>query len=210
MVVRPLYPSGPLPVKDSSIALVALAIGFCGPSPALAQPVSFGFIAGASMLPDFRNRTVGDLDIYSTPRGAIVGGLLEIRLHLALSLEVDGLYHPLGFTNVVVGPDGEITSVSKSSVTNWEFPVLAKYRFTLALVKPFIELGPTFRSSSGRNGASPSNYGVAVGAGAEGFAWKFRIAPEVRYLRWARDQNVGPVAPFTAPNQVELLVGISF
>jgi hypothetical protein len=174
------------------------------------QPVLFGVIAGASVLADFQNRTVGDLAVYSTPRGAIIGGLVEIRLHLALSLEVAGLYHALGFTNVVVGPGGEITSVSKSSVTNWEFPMLAKYRFTLALLKPFVELGPTFRSSDYRNGASPSIYGVVIGAGAEGFTWKLRIAPTVRYLRWARDQNVGPVAPFTAPNQVELLLGVSF
>ncbi len=191
-------------------AVLALAIGLCGSPRAFAQPVSFGLIAGASVLSDFQNRTVGDLDIYSTPRGAIFGGLVEIRLRLALSLEADGLYHPLGFTSVVVGPGGEITSVSKSSVTNWEFPVLAKYRFTLALVKPFLELGPAFRSSGGRNGASPSIYGVAAGAGAEAFAWKLRIAPAVRYLRWARDQNAGPVAPFTALNQVELLLGISF
>jgi hypothetical protein len=192
------------------IPLVVLAMGMCGSRWASGQPVSFGMIGGASLLADFQNRMVGDLAVYSTPRGAIGGGLLDIRLHLALSIEIDGLYHELEFTNAVMGPNGALISVSQSPVGSWEFPVLAKYRFTLALLKPFVELGPTFRSAQNRNGTSPSNYGIAIGAGAEAFVWKLRIAPVVRYLRWARDQDVGPVAPSTAPDQVELLLGVSF
>jgi hypothetical protein len=191
-------------------AAILIAACLTGLPVAFSQAVSFGLVAAGSLTGDFQSRTVGDLDIYSTPKGWIAGGMLEIRLPLLLFLEIDGLYHPLEFTEAVVEPSGQISSVSPSTVVTWEFPVLAKYRFTLALVKPFVELGPIFRSSGNPGGTSPSHHGIAVGVGVEARAGRLKVAPAVRYVRWARDQNVGPLAPFTAPDQVELLVGIFF
>jgi hypothetical protein len=192
-----------------SLAFVTLLCLLTLPA-TLAQPVSFGFVGGASLLADFQYRAAGDVSIDSTPKGGIVGAMFEVRLPLALSIEGDGLYHPLGFTNVVTQRDGTIQSVSKHPVVTWEFPVFAQYRFTLSLVKPLIELGPTFRLSADRNGSSPSNHGVAIGAGIETRAWRLKIAPVIRYLRWAEDQNVGTLAPFTTPNQVEAALGVFF
>jgi hypothetical protein len=167
-------------------------------------------VGGTSLFADFQNRTAGDVSIDSTPKGGIVGAMFEVRLPLAFSIECDGLYHPLGFTNVVAQPDGTVQSVSKYPVVTWEFPVLTQYRFTLSLVKPLIELGPTFRLSADRNGTSRSNRGVVIGAGIETRAWRLKIAPIIRYFRWSGDQNVRTLAPFTAPNQVEAAVGVFF
>jgi hypothetical protein len=75
-------------------------------------------------------------------------------------------------------------------------------------VKPFVEAGPSFRSSGNLNGTLPSKEGVAAGVGVEAHVWKLRIAPQVRYLRWARD-GVTVLSPPTVPDQVEFLVGIS-
>jgi hypothetical protein len=189
---------------------ILIAVFLLGLPVAFSQPVSFGVVAGGSLTGDFQSRTVGDLNVYSTPKGWIAGGMLEVRLPLALSIEIDGLYHPLEFTDAVVEPSGQVSSISRSTVVTWEFPVFAKYRFTLPLVKPFVELGPAFRSAGNPSGTSPSHHGLAMGVGVEARAWRLKVAPAVRYVRWARDQNVAPLAPSTAPDQAELLVGVSF
>jgi hypothetical protein len=44
--------------------------------------------------------------------------------------------------------------------------------------------------------------------GAEVHAWKLRIAPQLRYLRWERDGL--HVILRTVPDQAQFLVGISF
>ena len=69
---------------------------------------------------------------------------------------------------------------------------------SVALAQPF-SLGVMGRSSS---------HGFAVGAGIEARPWKVRIAPQARYVRWARDGS--HVILFTVPDQAQFLVGISF
>jgi hypothetical protein len=56
-------------------------------------------------------------------------------------------------------------------------------------ITPSIEAGPIFRTASNLNGTNPSNHGIAAGLGAEGHFWKIRLAPQFRYLRWARDRS---------------------
>lgn len=177
---------------------------------AFGQPLSFGVIGGASLTQDFEDRTVGEVKAYSTPKRWIVGAMAEVHLPLHLSVEVDGLYHELKFTNAFVEPNGTLNSVSPAPVVTWEIPVLVKYRFLMPVVRPFVEAGPCFRAAGNLNGASPSDHGFTLGGGAELRLWKLKIAPQIRYLRWAVDSNVGPVAPFTAPNQAEFLLAIFF
>jgi hypothetical protein len=142
-------------------------------------------------------------------KGWIAGGMVEVRLPLHLSVKVDGLYHELEFTQAYIEPNQIHNSVSPTPVVTWEFPVLAKYRFSLPMVKPFVEAGPSFRSSGNLNGSLPSNHGFTAGVGVEAHPWKLRIAPQVRYLRWARD-HVTVLSPSTVQDQAEFLVGISF
>lgn len=85
--------------------------------------------------------------------------------------------------------------------------MLAKYRFNWRSWRSFLEAGPTFRTAGNLNGSYPSHYGVAAGAGAEISLGRFRIAPQVRYIRWAEDQTFG--AARTRPDQVELLTSFS-
>jgi hypothetical protein len=132
--------------------------------------------------------------------------MVEVGMGSRFSVEVDGLFRPLGYTFAGVEPDGTLNSVSPATVVTWEFPILAKYRFSFAGVKPFVEAGPSFRTTGNLNSANPSHSGVTAGLGVEMHLGSLRIAPAVRYTRWAPDpeHDVRTVA-----NQIEFLVGFS-
>ncbi len=177
---------------------------------ASAQTFSFGVVGGASLTPDFKNSFTyepppgpGVLTDYSDSERYIVGGMFELQFPKDWSIEVDGLFHPLRFEFGTILPNGTLIGGSPSPVITWEFPVLAKYRFRWGAWSPFLEAGPSFRTAGNLNGSNPSHYGLAAGAGAETRLGRFRIAPEVRYIRWAEDRN--SLGPFTSSDQVELL-----
>ena len=183
-----------------------------------AQTLSYGVIGGASLTPDFKNSFFPIpppgppivLTNYSSSERYIVGGLLELQLPKNWSIEVDGLYHPLRFNSAAILPNGTLNSVSPSPVITWEFPALAKYRFRWRSWRPFLEAGPSFRAAGNLNGSNPSHYGVAGGAGVEAHLGRYRIAPEVRYIRWAKDRfSFSDFNPSTRSDQVELLASFS-
>jgi hypothetical protein len=58
------------------------------------------------------------------------------------------------------------------------------------------------------NDADPSHVGITAGAGIETSVRRLKIAPVVRFTRWAADKRT--LSSITKPNQVELLVGVSF
>ena len=146
-----------------TVLVAALLMAICGAPFALGQRLSAGVVGGASLTQDFQDRSVAGILAYSTPKRWIAGGMVEVWLPFHLSVELDGLYHELEFTRAGIEPSGTLNSVSPAPVVTWEFPVLAKYRFSLPVVKPFIEAGPCFRCAGNLNGASPSNHGLAAG-----------------------------------------------
>src|SRR5580704_6104863 len=163
---------------------------------AAAQTVSVGVVGGASLTPDFKSSFTyepppgpGVLTDYSASQRYIVGGMIEFQLPKDWSIEVDGVFHPLRFDFGVISPNGTLNGGSPSPVMTWEFPALAKYRFRWGAWRPFLEAGPSFRTAGNLNGTNPSHYGLAAGAGAETSLGRFRIAPEIRYIRWAQDRN---------------------
>lgn len=118
------------------------------------------------------------------------------------------MYRGLQFTSTYAF-GGPIKYITVGSVPTWEFPVLAKYRFSFPLLKPIIEAGPSFRIAGNLNGTSPSNHGFVIGVGLETGAWKVKISPQVRYIRWAADTATPVYGPPTNLNQVEILLGIT-
>jgi hypothetical protein len=172
------------------------------------QFISFGVIAGGSVTEDFHNITPGADPIvaYSTPKRYVVGAMLELALRAGWSLELDGLFHPLGYTNAFVEPNGVLNSVSPATVVTWEFPVMAKYRFQRGRLSPFLEGGAALRTTGNLNGANPSHTGFIAGAGIEMPLGRFRFSPEVRYLHWAADPSF---VVRSNSNQVELLAAFS-
>jgi hypothetical protein len=182
-----------------------------------AQRLSFGIMGGGALSDAFRREvepagfgpisTITGITFFSEARDLVAGATLELHLNPRWSIEADGLHRQLHMTWAAVLQDGTLNSVSPSPVVTWEFPVLAKYRFTGPRFSPFIEAGPSFRTTGNLNGANPSHVGAALGAGVETRLGNFRVAPTIRYTRWRSDTN--PFGPRTRPGQIELLASIT-
>lgn len=181
------------------------------------ENLSVGVLLGTTLTPDFRARAfsaeVGPDDpLY--PPGAVefrflrgpttmlAGPTIEARLSNAISLEAGALYRKLRQKTEIVASDGRARTQCCGDSDIWEIPVLAKYRLDRSQVKPFVGAGPTFRTF----GASDDpHFGLGVAAGFALYAKGVKVAPQVRYTRWATN------AFRTKPaDQVQVLLGVSF
>jgi opacity protein-like surface antigen len=194
----------------------------------LAQPVSAGIKAGlpfTGFLSEVQSGSTTDTSHY------LFGPEVELRLPLGLSVEFDALYRRFSYVGIS-GSSNAVTSTGSSG--NWEFPLVAKYKFPSPLVHPYVEAGVAWDALSGltntassvlSNSAIPvgvtpppapvassqTTMGVVIGGGVDIHVLKlFHIAPELRYTRWAKDYfNLSGVLNSTK-NQAELLVGFTF
>jgi hypothetical protein len=87
----------------------------------------------------------------------------------------------------------------------WEFPILAKYRWNAGRIAPFVEAGPSLRTTGNLN-TNPSHYGFSAGAGVGFHLAGFEVAPTLRYTRWAGDRHGGLQAK---QDQLEILLAVS-
>ncbi len=185
--------------------------------PALAQPFSAGIKAGLP-LTDFLNVAQGT-STTDTSR-YLFGPEVELRLPLGLSVEFDALYRHFSYTNVLGSATNAITSVGASG--NWEFPLVAKYKFPSKIVRPYVEAGVAWDALSGLKntvsglvtGAPAANsqttMGVVIGGGIDIHAIVIHVAPEIRFTRWAQQYfNLSGVLN-SSKNQAEVLVGFTF
>jgi hypothetical protein len=170
---------------------------------AQAQPVIAGLKIGVPFTDAFQNQpypTVATLTASSN--SYTLGPFVEVRLPLNLAIEADALYRGLQFTN--------LTGSAKTG--EWDFPVVAKYKFFKGPVKPYVEGGLDFSHlSDAKNfivANHNSNFGVVLGAGVEIHALVMRISPEVRYEGDALKNFTGIIN--TNRNQLAFLVGIGF
>ncbi|MEP6535761.1 MAG: hypothetical protein ABJF23_10620, partial [Bryobacteraceae bacterium] len=142
--------------------------------------------------------------------GYLAGLMAETNVAGNVSVEVNALYRPIRASGS--NPDRKTVF----EVLTWQFPVLAKYRWSRKTWSPFAEAGPSFRLSGNLNGYNPSSYGVTAGGGVETRARGNRLAPAIRYTRWARDASPYSVPgytfdyPRTKSNSIEIVCGISF
>lgn len=180
---------------------------------AFGQWLSVGVKGGLPFTGALNNVTIpssGELQhTFSNSNNYIVGGMVEAHLPFGFSVEADGLYRPLNFTeDLTVG--SRPTVRYQENVSSWEFPVVAKYHFSFPVIKPYVEAGPIFRTT-GSQFSYFSNHGFTAGGGVDFKFGHLRIGPEVRYMRWAGDSST-PFLPNVPanPNQAELLLGISF
>lgn len=177
----------------------------------LGRPISMGFTLGTNLTGDYRTTNIAhenQTPIYrsSGPRSFIYGPMMEVRLPHHLSVEVNALHRPVS-SATETSYEGTPYRYTHRAVT-WVFPVLAKYRFSVRGLEPFIGLGPAFRlRQTLAEAADASPYGVAAAAGIYMHVGPMRITPAIRFTHWARDRRDygGPYQ-----NQVEALVGFSF
>lgn len=185
---------------------VEFLVGFDHPSTsagvgAFGRRLSIGLIAGIGLGNDFK---VGSLNPQQIPEAntGIYGALLEASLPKNWALEVDGLYRPLHGTDLEFGHPVRFAHLT------WEFPVLAKYRFSgSSRVRPFVEGGPSFRAEGNLNLAPVSHFGGTVGAGVEAKLFWLKVSPMVRYTRWSG--GTSDMSSQAWPNQTQVLVSFS-
>lgn len=196
----------------ASTAMVAMLL--LAPS-ASAQRISFGAVVGGYANRDF-------VDHYNIPMlpfppdtvrsdsgGYVIGPSIEVHFTRRFSLGLDALYKPLHYEqSATFTQTGEVIGFAPATVVTWQFPVLARYRFPLGRIRPFIEGGPSLRATGNLNLSNPSHFGVSAGAGIEAQWGRLSLAPGVRYTRWAKDIWWANVR--SRPDQVEVLVRLSW
>jgi hypothetical protein len=209
------------PYCCSTLALVFLAHLSVSPR-GVAQNLSIGLTAGSNLTQDFRSISFpptfyGSTFAFSDARSLIAGPSFEAGLPRGFSVEVNALRRSLHFTDVTLLSDGSKAKPVDFTVGTWEFPVLLKCEISALRARPFLEFGPSFRAVSDPNGSRPSNHGITMGAGATTHLGAMKIAPVLRYTRWARDQiRPEQTGGFNSPprptisNQIELLMNLSY
>jgi len=192
---------------------------------ALAQPFSAGLKAGLP-LTDFLNEVQGTST--TNTNHYLFGPEVELHLPLGLSVEFDVLYRHFSYTNVLGSAANAVTSIG--SAGNWEFPLVAKYKFPSKIVRPYVEAGVAWDALSGLKNTvsnpgctlqflgpcsapavqSRSTLGVVIGGGIDIHAIVIHVAPELRFTRWTDNYLTLTNALNSSKNQAEFLVGFTF
>jgi hypothetical protein len=199
-----------------SLWLTILAVSLLVPSPsAFGQRISIGIVAGGYANKDFVSYyrpTPGFLPAIaiSDAGGYLIGPTAEVRIHRGFSFAADALYKPLHYEmSATFYPDGRI-GYAPATVVTWQFPLLARYRFSSSKIRPFLEGGPSFRAAGNLNQTNPSNRGFSLGFGLESKWRATGIAPSVRYTRWAKDRYPWSNDVQTRPDQLEFMIRLTW
>ncbi|MGA2592608.1 MAG: outer membrane beta-barrel protein [Bryobacteraceae bacterium] len=196
---------------------------------ALAQPFTAGIKAGVP-LTDFVNSVESGPSTYtSSTHRYIVGGTAELHLPLSLSVEFDAMYRSFqynGSGNLV-----DVLTTSHTTGSQWEFPLLLKYRFHFPVVRPYVDGGVAWNTLTGLKqtvtqtgplegttaSGTPTELqhsttaGFVLGGGIDIHAVVLHISPELRFTRWNSAQLSALNGAFHSnQNQAELLVGFTF
>jgi uncharacterized membrane protein len=169
-------------------------------SPAVGQNLSIGGAVGTNLAASFQSfPTIPGVSYSNTP-SVICGMTAEWSSAGPFAIEADGLYRQM---HAVADP----LSASFSVVT-WEFPILAKYRFSVPHLEPFLEAGPSFRVTGNLNGIHPAHYGFTAGVGVTRQVGRLRIEPALRFTHWAQDLESTQTDVRTQADQLELVVAV--
>ena len=199
------------PVLHGLVVFVAAAAGAFG------QRLSLGFIGGANLTHDFSTSyqidpsEITTFVLFSDSHSLIVGPAMEVDLRKALSVEVDALHRNLQLERGFITPGGQrVAESDPGEIGIWEFPFLLKYKIPVSKIRPFVELGPSFRVRKNPNSTEPSAYGFSAGLGAEFRLGRFRLSPTIRYTRWAGEPPFPQAVANTKPDQIEFLTGVNY
>jgi hypothetical protein len=217
--------SSPFP-KPATVA-VCLFLPLLGAPRASAQLFLYGVKAGVPLTKFLDTPT----SIYaSSINRYAIGGTVEARLPWNLAIEIDGIYRHYGYS---AGP----YTADKTSTGDWEFPILAKYRFARGSVRPYADAGIAIGTLSGTTQTETlimlwsqerpyttttsdpielrrtTIAGWATGGGIDLRVRRLHIQPEVRFTRWNGRHflNSGPPQSLLSNrNQAEFLLAIAF
>jgi hypothetical protein len=134
----------------------------------------------------------------------LIGPVAELRIPFGFALEVDGIYR---------GSDYNLTTNNVTTTVDahaWEIPYLAKFRFPIPLLKPFISAGGAYRTFTDlpNNIVTPTHNAFVLAGGLELRISKLRLSGEARWLRWGEPATNNIVR--LIQNQGEILFGVVF
>jgi len=197
-----------------------------GAASASAQLFSWGVKAGVP-LTDFLNTAESQQFAFtSTTDRFIVGPTAELHLPFGLGVEFDILYRRFNYNGS--GTLAGVVTSSSASGNAWEFPLLAKYRFSTKIVHPFVDAGVALDTLSGLTQAitknnitsttstpaelnTTSTRGFVMGGGLSVKVLVVRLSPEIRFTRWGAQHFIDPNGLLHSNlNQGEFLLGITF
>ena len=168
------------------------------------------------------------------------GPAVEVALPHRLGLEFNALHKHYAYGGDVVSgtptqPGYALIGVDITHVSNWDFPVMLKWRTIRYRLTPFLSGGLAQRhtkviehATSLTGGPPPFipepvsvnswTRGPVVGGGLEYSIRHIHIAPEVRFTHWTQPAlgapNLFPTGPALAwqanPDQLEVLLGLTF
>lgn len=205
-----------------------------------AQSIAVGVIGGGRVTDDvlsFPSPEANGVSLESAfrleSRFYDVGPMIEIGLIHGFAVEFDAVYHRQGFFSTFYHDTLYYTSGERDN--SWEFPLLLKYKLRFSVLNPFIEAGVAPRTISGRvvgtvqadditlsppsSSSFPASYspsvGFVAGGGLHFNLGHLRLAPQVRYTRWATAPVGGLYYSLGSTyssnqNQLDVLVGISW
>ncbi len=212
--------------------------------PVFCQELHLGVRAGIPITQYFETGATGSLHGRATYSAATrrytIGASAEWRFNDPFGLEVDVMYHRMGYAGLVSFFDSASGSFRDSAIdvkgNSWDFPVLAKYRFGHG-TSPYVAAGAVVRyvgpvhgrgkqtvgslatrtsSTSPLDTGEPSELrkrfypGLTTAAGLEVRVGRFRLLPEFRYTRWTANISAPGGVLRFASNQAEFLAGVLF
>jgi hypothetical protein len=134
----------------------------------------------------------------------LIGPVAELRIPFGFAIEVDGIYRGAEYhltTNDIT------TTIGAHS---WEIPYLAKFRFPIPLLKPFISGGGAYRTFTDlpSNLVTPTHNAFVLAGGVELRISRLRLSGEGRWLHWNSPPSTNAVR--LTQNQGEVLFGLVF
>jgi opacity protein-like surface antigen len=208
-----------------------LCLLWFGAVSAWAQLFSYGVKAGVPLNEFLDAAKSQQFAFNSTTNRYIVGPAAELHLPFGLGVEFDILYRHFNYNGS--GSLVDVVTSSRTTSNAWEFPLLAKYRFPMKVVHPFVDAGVSWDKLSGLSQAitttvvssriatttssnpaelnATATRGFVMGAGLSVKLLVIHVSPEVRFTRWGAQHFIDPNGLLHSNlNQGEFLLGITF
>jgi opacity protein-like surface antigen len=206
-----------------------LSVFFAAAAAAFCQPFSFGVKAGVPLTDFLTAAESQNVSYFTSTNRYIAGVTAELHLPFGLGVEVDALYRHVNYQE----SSSTIPIAATTTASDFEFPLLGKYRFPMIkVVHPFVDAGVSFDSLAGvkqevatvvngvASASSTSNpsqlhnsstRGFVIGGGVDLHFLAIHLLPEIRYTRWGAQQffDVNGLLHSNI-NQGEFLLGITF
>ena len=176
-----------------------------------AQHLDFGFGAGVKggfpFIDFLEPPSSSNGTIYTVHKSSdyIVGPVAEVRIPFGFAVEVNALYRNADY---LVTMSNIVTTTSDVHAHSWEFPYLAKFRFPIPLLKPFVSAGGVYRTLTVPDYVTPTHNGVVLGGGLELRIRRLRLSGEAHWLHFGGSSS--DPYPSLRSNQGEFLLGVIF